>query len=68
MMSSYSIVKIGNDYVVRVHDQDLLKTTSRRNAERLVMQASQLLRAPSPPSAETTKVEADAVRFPPDAA
>ena len=67
-MSCYSIVKIGNAYVVRVNSQSLLKIANRRKAERLVMQASQLLKAPSPPPVEETKVEAAAACFPSDAA
>jgi len=67
-MSCYSIVKIGNEYVVRVDDQDVMRTANRRKAERLIMHASRLLRAPAPPPAEETKVEAAAARFVPDAA
>ncbi|NVN87936.1 MAG: hypothetical protein HXX15_17800 [Rhodopseudomonas sp.] len=65
-MSCYSIVKIGNAYVVRVDSQNLLKIANRRMAERLVMQASQLLSAPS--RLEETKVEPLAARVPQDAA
>jgi hypothetical protein len=55
-MSCYSIVKIGNDYVVRVDSQNLLKIANRRKAEKLVMHASQLLHAMSAVGQET-KVE-----------
>jgi hypothetical protein len=55
-MSCYSIVKIGNEYVVRVDSQNLLRISNRRKAEKLVMHASQLLRAESALEQET-KVE-----------
>jgi hypothetical protein len=64
-MSCYSIVKIGNDYVVRVDSQNLLKIANRRRAEKLVMHASQLLRAAETPEQET-KVEPDEVGIVPE--
>ena len=35
-MSSYSIVRIGDDYVVRADDKNVLKVASRRRAAQLV--------------------------------
>jgi hypothetical protein len=44
-MKTYSIVKVGNDYVVRVDDLAVLTLTSRRRAARLVADATGLLSA-----------------------
>lgn len=43
MTSSYSIEKVGNDYVVKVDDQSVMTVASRRTAVRLVAVASQML-------------------------
>ena len=42
-MKSYSIVRIGDDYVVRADDKNILKVASRRRAVQLVADASILL-------------------------
>jgi hypothetical protein len=48
-MNSYSIVRIGDDYVVRADDKNILKVASRRRAAQLVTDAAELLNAqPSP--------------------
>jgi hypothetical protein len=39
----YTIVKIGNDYVVRVNDRGVMKFTSKRKAIRSVAVAAGLL-------------------------
>ena len=50
-MKIYSIVRIGNEYVVQADHQSVLKTASRRKAVRLVTDAAELLDAqPAPPS------------------
>jgi hypothetical protein len=50
-MKTYSIVRIGNEYVVQADHQSVLKTASRRRAARLVTDAAELLDAqPGPPS------------------
>jgi hypothetical protein len=50
-MKTYSIVRIGNEYVVQADHQSVLKTASRRKAVRLVTDAAELLDAqPAPPS------------------
>jgi len=49
-MKSYSIVRIGDDYVVRADDKNILKVASRRRAAQLVTDATELLNA-QPPSA-----------------
>jgi hypothetical protein len=48
-MSSYSIVRIGHDYVVRAEDKSILKVASRRRAARLVTDAAELLNAQPQP-------------------
>jgi len=44
-MKGYSIVRIGDDYVVRAEDQNILKLASRRRAAQLVSDAADLLNA-----------------------
>jgi hypothetical protein len=54
-MKIYSIVRIGNEYVVQADHQSVLKTASRRKAVRLVTDAAELLDAqpaPPPPQAD----------------
>jgi hypothetical protein len=54
-MKNYSIVRIGNEYVVRVDDKSVLKIASRRRAARLVTDAAELMdsRPPAPLLANT---------------
>jgi hypothetical protein len=58
-MKSYSIVRIGDDYVVQAEEQSVLKVASRRRAAQLISDAAELLNAqlqlagePEPPGAE----------------
>jgi hypothetical protein len=51
-MNSYSIVRIGDDYVVRADDKSILKVASRRRAAQLVTNAAELLNAEPQPAAE----------------
>ena len=44
-MKNYSIVRIGNEYVVQAGDKSVLKVASRRKAARLVTDAAELLHA-----------------------
>jgi hypothetical protein len=44
-MPSYSIIKVGNDYVVQAHDKSILKVGSRRRALQLISEATDLLNA-----------------------
>jgi hypothetical protein len=46
-MKCYSIVRVGDDYVVRADDQNVLKVASRRRAAQLVTDAAELLNAQS---------------------
>jgi hypothetical protein len=53
-MKNYSIVRVGNEYVVRADDKSVLKIASRRRAARTVTDASELLeQQPAPPSPQT---------------
>ena len=42
-MKKYSIVRVGNEYVLRAGDRGVLKVASRRQAVRLVSIAAELL-------------------------
>jgi hypothetical protein len=55
-MTNYSIVRIGNDYVVQVDHISILKIASRRRAAKLVVAAELLETHPAPimpPAAHT---------------
>jgi hypothetical protein len=52
-MKNYSIVRIGNEYVVQAGDKSMLKIASRRMAARLVTDATELLDSEPPPPAQT---------------
>ena len=47
-MNNYSIVRIGNEYVVQANDKSVLKVASRRKAAKLVS-AAELLDSQIPP-------------------
>jgi hypothetical protein len=52
-MKNYSIVRVGNEYVVQVDEKSVLKIASRRKAARVVTDATELLDsqvAPQPPA------------------
>jgi len=42
-MKDYSIVRVGDEYVVRAGDKSVLKVASRRRAAQLVTDAAELL-------------------------
>ena len=48
-MKNYSIVRIGNEYVVQADDKSVLKIASRRKAAKLVTNATELLDMEPPP-------------------
>jgi hypothetical protein len=48
-MNNYSIVRIGNAYVVQAGENRILKTGSRRGATRIVTRATELLASQSAP-------------------
>jgi hypothetical protein len=51
-MKSYSIVRIGDDYVVRAENKNILKLASRRRAAQLITDAAVLLNAQPEPAAD----------------
>jgi hypothetical protein len=58
MKKNYSIVKIGNEYIVQADEKSILKIASRRRAARLVNDAAELLDSHSaPPSAPQAHAE-----------
>ena len=62
-MKNYSIVRVGNEYVVQVGETRILKVASRRQAARLVTDAAELLgQVPAPSAGEdvTLVCEGDA--------
>jgi hypothetical protein len=44
-MTNYSLIKVGNDYVVQADDQRILRVASRRRAAQLISDAVGLLNA-----------------------
>jgi hypothetical protein len=57
-MKNYSIIRIGNEYVVQADQKSVLKIASRRRAARLVTDAAELLgsqAAPKLPSQPQTE-------------
>ena len=44
-MTSYSMIKVGNDYVVQANDKCILRVGSRRRAAQLISEATDLLNA-----------------------
>jgi len=48
-VKNYSIVRIGNEYVVQADEKSVLKIASRRRAARLVTDAAELLDSQAAP-------------------
>jgi hypothetical protein len=48
-MKNYSIVRVGNEYVVQANEKSILKIASRRRAERTVTDAAELLDSQAAP-------------------
>jgi hypothetical protein len=66
-MKHYSIVQVGNDYVVRAGDVGILKVASRRQAVELVCDAAELLKpAPQPVSGEDSSSAGEGADVTPD--
>jgi hypothetical protein len=64
-MKNYSIVRIGNEYVVQADEKSVLKIASRRRATRLVNDAAELLDSRAvPPLAPEAHVEPSIDRDP----
>jgi hypothetical protein len=51
-MKNYSIVRIGNEYVVQADEKSVLKITSRRKAARLVTDTAELMDSQAEPKAQ----------------
>jgi hypothetical protein len=59
-MKNYSIIRVGNEYVVQADDKSILKTTSKRKAARFITEATALLDLqPAPPLAPEVDVDAE---------
>jgi hypothetical protein len=64
-MKNYTIVRIGNEYVVQAHEKSVLKIASRRRAERTVTDAAELLDSqPAPPLSPDAPAEPSNARDP----
>jgi hypothetical protein len=50
-MKTYSIVRLGNEYVVQADQKSVLKFASRRRAAQLVTDAAELLDSQAPAAA-----------------
>jgi hypothetical protein len=61
-MKNYSIIRIGNEYVVQADEQSVLKIASRRRAARLVTSAAELMdsRPATPTPSEAHEAPSDA--------
>ena len=57
-MTSYSMIKVGNDYVVQANDKCILKVGSRRRAAQLINDATDKQKAQA--ENETPKIAPEA--------
>ena len=64
-MKNYTIVKVGNDYVMQAEEQSVLKVASRRRAAKLVVEAAELLE--QPPADDTAMAPTGEPSIAPDA-
>ena len=65
MKNNYSIVRIGNEYIVQANEKSILKIASRRKAERTVTDAAGLLDSQAtPPLAPEPPAEPSIARDP----
>jgi hypothetical protein len=64
-MKNYTIIRIGNEYVVQAHEKSVLKIASRRRAERTVTDAAELLESqPAPPLSQDAPDQPSIARDP----
>jgi len=64
-MKNYSIIRVGNEYVVQAGEKSVLKVASRRRAARLVTNAAELLDSQvAPPITPVTEPEPSPTRDP----
>ena len=52
MKKNYSILRVGNEYVVQADEKSVLKTASRRRAARTVTDAAELMDSQQKPQAD----------------
>jgi len=65
MKNNYSIVRIGNEYIVQANEKSVLKIASRRKAARLVSDAAELLDSqPAPELSPQSHAEPSIARDP----
>ena len=65
-MKNYSIVRIGNEYVVQADEKSVMKIASRRRAVRLVTDAAELLDSLAAPKlSRQARAEPSIARDPP---
>ena len=64
-MKNYSIIRIGNEYIVQAGEKSVMKVASRRRAVRLVTDAAELLDSHvAPPITPVTGTEPSLSRDP----
>jgi hypothetical protein len=64
-MKNYSIVRVGNEYIVQADEKSILKIASRRKAARLVTDAAGLMDSqPVPDSSPQADAEPSITRDP----
>ncbi len=64
-MKRYSIVRIGNEYVVQAGETRILKVSSRREADKLITDAAELLQQePAPVADEQPSIGREAPEVP----
>jgi hypothetical protein len=63
-MKNYSIVRIGNEYVVEADEKSVLRITSRRRAARLVVAAELLASQAAPPLSADSDLQPSIARDP----
>ncbi|QOG18241.1 MULTISPECIES: hypothetical protein [Bradyrhizobium] len=61
-MTSYSMIKVGNGYVVQANDKCILKVSSRRRAAQLISEATDLLNALTPVESPDIAAEPPSLR------
>ena len=60
-MKKYSIVRIGSEYIVQAGETSILKVSSRREADKLVTEAAELLQQkPASSEGEQPSIEREA--------
>ena len=66
-MTNYSIVRVGNEYVVQADEKSILKVASKRRAARLICDAAELLDSHlAPPTSPEPHAEPSIARDPPE--